>query len=261
MSYQNEVRGLTMAEADFKQVKSISQREKDIVYGYLKQIQSLLPSESNSYYTIVQLIQDLILLYSRISIDTKILTDAEQVKLLEMVYNHLDNNKYPRNEWKLLFRGSRDGYHRNNFYSKCDNKSDTICIIQSPEGNVFGGFTSLKWIKVGSSGRSGHEYDELAFVYHLRRKGHVNEEVFPVIQLPTQMQGFSPLNGRYYAIQQDPYGYLSFGGYGTAFFMTSTSCRASYGVCQAYNLGKGQLNDQQYFDPIELEVFQIARVE
>ena len=63
-------------------------------------------------------------------IDTEILTEIEQKKLLEMVTNHLNNNinKYA-NEWKLLFGGSRDGYERDEFYKKCNHKENTICIF------------------------------------------------------------------------------------------------------------------------------------
>ena len=46
-----------------KKVKRIDQINKDIVYGYIKEAQMLLPSQSNSYYTIDQLIQDVCLLY------------------------------------------------------------------------------------------------------------------------------------------------------------------------------------------------------
>ena len=47
----------------FKKVRRIHQKDKDMVYGYIKSIQILLPSDTNSYYTIDQLIQDLCLLY------------------------------------------------------------------------------------------------------------------------------------------------------------------------------------------------------
>ena len=66
-------------------LRGVTQREKDIVYGYIKQIQSIFPFEDNPYYTIVQLIQDLCLLYYRVLIDTNILTNNEQMKLLEMI--------------------------------------------------------------------------------------------------------------------------------------------------------------------------------
>ena len=62
------------------------QRDKDIVYGWIKQVQTVFPMD-NSHYTIVQLIQDLILLFFHIAMDTKILTDEEEKKLFEMVMN------------------------------------------------------------------------------------------------------------------------------------------------------------------------------
>ena len=69
------------------------------------------------YFTIVQLIQDICLLYFHPAINSKILTDEEAMKLLEMVNNHRNIENY--NEWKLLFRASRDGLKRTDFYKKC----------------------------------------------------------------------------------------------------------------------------------------------
>ena len=31
------------------------------------------------------------------------------------------------------------------FYSKCNKINSIICIMQTPQNNVFGGFTSLTW--------------------------------------------------------------------------------------------------------------------
>ena len=64
-----------MSQSAFQKVKACSQRDKDIVYGYIKIIQSILPHEQNSYFIIVQLIQNLILLYFHNKIDSKLLTD------------------------------------------------------------------------------------------------------------------------------------------------------------------------------------------
>ena len=47
-------------------------------------------------------------------------------------------------KWKLLFRGSRDGFQAQTFHSKCDNKGPTVTIMKS--GNyIFGGFTEKSW--------------------------------------------------------------------------------------------------------------------
>ena len=98
-----------MATPDLKRVKYIGSKDKNIVYGYMKRHQQIFP-HNNPYFTIVQLIQDLCLLYFHQMLNTTILTDDEQIKLLEMVHNHT-NSKY-KHDWKLLFRGSRDGFTR-----------------------------------------------------------------------------------------------------------------------------------------------------
>ena len=47
-------------------------------------------------------------------------------------------------KWKLLFRGSRDGFQAETFHSKCDNKGPTVTIVKSGN-NIFGGFTEISW--------------------------------------------------------------------------------------------------------------------
>ena len=206
--------------ADLRLVKTIGQREKDTVYGYIKPIQAMFPLD-NPYFTIDQLIQDLCLLYYRTVIDTKILTNTEQTALIDMINTHTQN-KY-NSHWELLFRGSTDGLKRNDFYKKCNGKSNTICIMQSPQNNVFGGFTSLKWQK----GSGGQGKDKSAFVYMIRSNGELKAELYPV-----QTGGSG-------AIQYYYDGYLSFGPYGEAIFMGADNCgHASYKSSLEYKLKK-----------------------
>ena len=46
---------------------------------------------------------------------------------------------------RLLYRGSRDGFTAATFHSKCDGKSNTVCVIEDSDGNVFGGFADRPW--------------------------------------------------------------------------------------------------------------------
>lgn len=48
-------------------------------------------------------------------------------------------------KFKLLYRGSRDGFSGTSFHSKCDNKGPTVVVIRSNFGKVFGGFTDVIW--------------------------------------------------------------------------------------------------------------------
>ena len=235
-----------MSDVDFKQVKRINQRNKDIVYGYIKQFQQLFP-EDNPYYTIVQLIQDICLLYFTILIESKILTDEEKIKLMEMVNNHT-NNKF-NGEWKLLFRGSRDGYKRQDFYKKCNKMDNTICVIHTVENNVFGGYTSIKWDKSDDY----HETDRSAFIYKIRNNGTIKPILFPAQN-----------NGKY-SVQQYSSGYLSFGKWGKGFYFNDMGYQVdlivNYGECPEYNLEKHELNGHSStYVPIEVEVFRIQSI-
>lgn len=51
----------------------------------------------------------------------------------------------PTQEWTLLYRGSEHGFEAANFHSKCDNIPNTLTIIKSSKGHVFGGFTQATW--------------------------------------------------------------------------------------------------------------------
>ena len=94
--------------------------------------------------------------------DTKILSHKEMELLKELIIKHKYNLS---NDWKLIYRGSNDGFLATNFHSKCDNIPNTLCVIQSDTNNVFGGFTSIPW---SSSRSSGWHRDDNAFLFLLR---------------------------------------------------------------------------------------------
>jgi hypothetical protein len=53
---------------------------------------------------------------------------------------------FPKNQkWSLLYRASEHGFLPKDFHSKCDDKSNTLTIIKSSNGYVFGGYTSFEW--------------------------------------------------------------------------------------------------------------------
>ncbi|PFX11604.1 uncharacterized protein LOC111319474 [Stylophora pistillata] len=75
--------------------------------------------------------------------DSVILTNEEHRSVLNRWLSPQDG------KWKLLFRGSRDGFEAQTFHSKCDNRGPTVTIVKS--GNyIFGGFSEKSW---DSSGR------------------------------------------------------------------------------------------------------------
>ena len=49
-------------------------------------------------------------------------------------------------EFKLIFRGSRDGSYPENFHKICDNKSQTVTIAKVKDCNeILGGYNPIEW--------------------------------------------------------------------------------------------------------------------
>ena len=51
----------------------------------------------------------------------------------------------PKNKWKLLYRASRDDFTPEAFHAKCDYYSNTLTIVKSSCGNIFGGYAQIEW--------------------------------------------------------------------------------------------------------------------
>ena len=81
---------------------------------------------------------------------------------------------FPKQEtkFKQIYSGSKNGFSVVDFHEKCDNTPNTLIIVRSVEGNVFGGFTKCEW----DSSFSGYKTDSSAFIFSL-----VNKEETPLI--------------------------------------------------------------------------------
>jgi hypothetical protein len=52
---------------------------------------------------------------------------------------------FKKRKFTLLWRGSRDGFGAGDFHGRCDGHSNTLTVILDTDGNIFGGFTPVKW--------------------------------------------------------------------------------------------------------------------
>ena len=68
-------------------------------------------------------------------------------------------------KWSILYRASRCGFRASDFHSCCDNKPNTLTIVQSTSGNIFGGFTSAEWNPTDS-----WQEDKRSFIFSLVNK-------------------------------------------------------------------------------------------
>jgi hypothetical protein len=53
--------------------------------------------------------------------------------------------EFRNKRFTLLWRGSRDGFGARDFHKRCDLHANTLTLIQDTGGNIFGGFTPVKW--------------------------------------------------------------------------------------------------------------------
>lgn len=80
-----------------------------------------------------------------------------------------ENQKVP--ELTLIFRASDNLFKAKEFHIQCDNYSNTLTLVKSYYGKIFGGFTPLKWNKI-----KGYDVDSLkkGFIFSVDMKLKMN---------------------------------------------------------------------------------------
>jgi hypothetical protein len=71
----------------------------------------------------------------------------------------IDQTLIPGKNLKLIFRASSDELKAKIFHEKCDNLKDTLVIIQSHLGKIFGGRNFETWDKSADNKDSGYKSD------------------------------------------------------------------------------------------------------
>ena len=168
-------------------------------------------------------------------------------KKLEELLKEKDLND---RKWSLLYRGSRDGFQASDFHSRCDHKPNTLTIVKSLNGNIFGGFTSAQWKSTTSL-----DINKSAFIFSL-----VNKENRLLI---------------FEQSSNDDYSICSFKNFGPIFggahdfviynsSSTNTNCSSNLGSTYIhpdypFDSQKADtiLGGSRYFQVLEIEVFQM----
>jgi hypothetical protein len=68
-------------------------------------------------------------------------------------------------KWNLIYRASQDGFEASQFHTKCENKPNTLVVIKSTNGNVFGGYTEQTW-----NPSNNYKADPNSFIFSLINK-------------------------------------------------------------------------------------------
>jgi len=72
-------------------------------------------------------------------------TQVFDTVLLSSEYYQQLCNWVGKTGWKLIYRASRDGFLAKTFHQLCDEKGETLVVIKSDAGWLFGGYTPLSW--------------------------------------------------------------------------------------------------------------------
>ena len=93
-------------------------------------------------------------------LSSSILDQKQIISLMELI-GFTDQFK-----WKLLYRATEDGFSAQNFHSKCDKFPNTLTVIKSEHGNVFGGFTTKLWSVENDNDREYvYKFDNESFIF------------------------------------------------------------------------------------------------
>ena len=152
----------------FDRVKSINDKHKHLVSGYMRKYVGLILDIPESIILVI-------LLFYYDIIGSSILTDKENDILLSLFekqnkFQHLDNYSY-----NLIYKRTRDGLKESDFKSRCHDKKNLLCILLDGRGNVFGGYTSIGW-QGGSIRRADKDHE--AFLFTIRSTQNFNPEIF-----------------------------------------------------------------------------------
>jgi hypothetical protein len=82
--------------------------------------------------------------------------------------------------FRLLYRGSRDGFGAANFHEKCDGHANTLVVIQDRNRYVFGGYTPLEWESRNRTVQDVYKCDDIlkGFVFTLKNPHNTTAKKF-----------------------------------------------------------------------------------
>ncbi|RGB22505.1 hypothetical protein C1646_55272 [Rhizophagus diaphanus] len=108
------------------------------------------------------------------NIDSKIIT-FQHIELISKWIDKLDitDKSTSLYEFKLILRGSRDGFESNKFHEICDNRSCTVTIIKVKGNNqILGGYNPIEW-------KSDRNYNVTkdSFIFSFKNGNDINDHI------------------------------------------------------------------------------------
>ena len=148
-----------------------------------------------------------------------------------------------------MYRASRDGWGADAFYSKCRDKVNTITVIKSTEGNVFGGYLDSSW-------QTNNILSDHAFLFFLKH----DEQLTSSIKMRLKYAGpYAAFNGA----NCYGFGQKLLGRFNLIIFSNANSNMKSYIIFDGQNENisnnfSTHMNAQKMkFQAAEIEVFEL----
>jgi hypothetical protein len=163
----------------------------------------------------------------------------------------LDFCEFPiETKWQLLYRASEHGFGAHNFHSNCDNHANTLSVVRSTNGSVFGGYTQQLW------NGTGQRADKNAFIFSLINKD--NQPVKMKIKLPERAIFCRPDHGPMFGVANCDfficdYSNLNLNSGSPDLGQTYAHPRYAHGSSEA----KSFLAGSERFQVAEIEVFKL----
>jgi hypothetical protein len=102
-----------------------------------------------------------------------------QVPFASMILTEIPDilEEFRNKKWKLLYRGTVDGFSSSTFDHTCDGAVNTIKIILTTKGFIFGGFTPIGW---DSSSSYKNDNSQTNFLFTMKNPRNSIPHRFPM---------------------------------------------------------------------------------
>ena len=161
--------------------------------------------------------------------------------LIDGILKNLNYEKEKKPKIILLYKATQDGDNINDFHKYCDNCNNTLILIKSINGNIFGGFTTQFWNNIiQNSNKVKEKLDDKAFLFNLNDRNI-----------------FKSKNGK--GICTNSSYLIIFGSINSYELYISKNCLTNGGNCQTGSVYSSSsfISGSSNFSISELEVYQI----
>ena len=122
------------------EIVSNTEQKFNELYSTINELKIQLENKDQQIKTLQKEINEIKSIFQK-----QITKEKERISELNNISKWIDPNK--KITYNLLFKKTRDGDTTQRFHAFCDNKGKTVTIIETIEGNKFGGFTNENWDK------------------------------------------------------------------------------------------------------------------